>query len=370
MRNVYFVLEESPEIYKGGISSLLDGYFKHSVQFASQGFNIVRVNPFAGKKTNNRFLNKVRNFCRLFTEKRRLIKKINNKDKDAIIHIHCGYGFVLFKNLLTCKFLKKKGFKNICLSIHFADINKIFLKNNFLRKKEEKLLKLYVDRIILLSKETIRSFIDIGFSDEQLKLIYPFHDYGKCEFENSRDFKTDQTTILFIGSIDKRKGVLDLLEAFKKTPKDKYRLLICGSKNDESVYSEFQNRVKTLNNVEFRGFVTGTDKEELLKQSDILVLPSYGEGLPVAILEAMHFGALIISTDVGAIPEILEDKKSCYFFKPGDIDSLTNILNNLSKDEAVKISRNGMSLSNDFICENNIDNLCSIYKEAFYEYKN
>ena len=55
--------------------------------------------------------------------------------------------------------------------------------------------------------------------------------------------------------------------------------------------------------VEFKGWVTGHEKDDLLQFADVFVLPSYYEGLPVAILEAMSYGKAVISTTVGGISE-------------------------------------------------------------------
>jgi glycosyltransferase involved in cell wall biosynthesis len=70
--------------------------------------------------------------------------------------------------------------------------------------------------------------------------------------------------------------------------------------------------------VEFRGWVTGREKQQLLQFSDVFILPSYFEGSPVAVLEAMSYGAPVISTTVGGIPEIVQSGRNGWLHRPGD----------------------------------------------------
>ena len=74
--------------------------------------------------------------------------------------------------------------------------------------------------------------------------------------------------------------------------------------------------------VQFLGWINNEQKTELLKQSDILVLPSYNEGLPIAILEALSYGLPVISTNVGSISEAVIDGTNGFLYTPGDVDKL------------------------------------------------
>src|SRR5690606_40232854 len=79
-------------------------------------------------------------------------------------------------------------------------------------------------------------------------------------------------------------------------------------------------------------WIDGTQKDELLTICDILVLPSYSEGLPMSILEAMSYGKTIISTSVGGIPEIVKEGENGFLVTPGDKRSLSEVLNKILGD--------------------------------------
>ena len=86
------------------------------------------------------------------------------------------------------------------------------------------------------------------------------------------------------------------------------------------------------NNIIVVGWADFDKKLELLRKSSVLVLPSYNEGLPMAILEGMACGKAIISTRVGAIPEVVNEENGI-LIQPGDTDALADALCRYCKDE-------------------------------------
>jgi glycosyltransferase involved in cell wall biosynthesis len=80
------------------------------------------------------------------------------------------------------------------------------------------------------------------------------------------------------------------------------------------------------------GYLHGDEKLEIFFESDIFILPSYGEGLPITILEAMAAGLPIIATSVGAIPEIIEDGKNGFLTEAGDYVGLAKKILKLARD--------------------------------------
>lgn len=74
------------------------------------------------------------------------------------------------------------------------------------------------------------------------------------------------------------------------------------------------------------GWVTREEKEIVLKKTDVFILPSYREGLPVSILESMSYGKAIIATNVGGIPEVVRDRENGLLIVPGELKQLENSL--------------------------------------------
>ena len=82
--------------------------------------------------------------------------------------------------------------------------------------------------------------------------------------------------------------------------------------------------------------VSGEAKDKALESADCMVLPSYAERLPMAILEAMACGLPIISTNVGTIPEVITDGIEGFLIEPGDIEALADRLVRLDRDKPLR----------------------------------
>jgi glycosyltransferase involved in cell wall biosynthesis len=137
--------------------------------------------------------------------------------------------------------------------------------------------------------------------------------------------------MLFLGLIADAKGIFDLLDVIN-AHKDLYkgRLVLHVAGNGE--VDRLQNLIHEygLDDVVcYEGWVSGPEKTFLMNKCSVFVLPSYSEGLPVSILEAMSYGQYIVATDVGGIPEIV-DQECGILFQPGDKDLMKNILDRLA----------------------------------------
>lgn len=144
----------------------------------------------------------------------------------------------------------------------------------------------------------------------------------KVENRLVRDFdinsKDRNQTLLFLARIEEYKGIFIVLKAFVKISKiiPDTKLIIAGSGSALSEAKKFVSN-NNLKNVEFKGFIDGNELMKTFNQSDIYILPTYGEGMPTAVLEAMAFGLPVITRPVGGLVDFFEDEKMGFL-----IDSL------------------------------------------------
>lgn len=134
---------------------------------------------------------------------------------------------------------------------------------------------------------------------------------------------TDSLDVLYLAHLIRRKGYDDLVRAFASVV-DKVpaaRLVFCGSGETEEA-RRLGEQLGIGDNLVFRGWIPETQIAQALSESAVFCLPSYDEGLPMGILEAMSSGVAIVTTPVGGVPDVLTHERNALLFEPGDIDAL------------------------------------------------
>lgn len=136
--------------------------------------------------------------------------------------------------------------------------------------------------------------------------------------------------ILFLGNLIERKGVSDLLAALARIndPALSWRAELAGG-GDEAHYRQQAQSLGLGERVAFVGWVDQAQVRERLGSADLLVLPSYDEGLPLVILEALGSGLPVVCTPVGSIPEVLTDEQEVLLVPPGDQEALATAIRRL-----------------------------------------
>jgi glycosyltransferase involved in cell wall biosynthesis len=176
--------------------------------------------------------------------------------------------------------------------------------------------------------------------------------------------------ILYLGALGRRKGTSDLLQALA-TPRlraKRWNAVIAGNGDGDSFRKE-ATALGIADRVTFPGWVGPEAAQALLASADVFVLPSYNEGLPVAVLEAMAAGVPVVTTRVGAIPDLGIDGEAGFMIDPGSIEDLTDRLAVLVDDPALR-ARFGSSgrrrVESEFTIESTARRLAALYREATF----
>lgn len=146
-----------------------------------------------------------------------------------------------------------------------------------------------------------------------------------------------EVTFVFLGRMGPRKGCRDLLKAYAALSpelRQRARVVFAGDGDVEDMRAEAR---QFGDRVEVHGWLDEAARNALLEAGDVFVLPSYGEGVPMAMLEAMACGLPVITTSVGGIPDIVADRCEGLMIKPGDIDALSAALARMIEDEKYRI---------------------------------
>jgi glycosyltransferase involved in cell wall biosynthesis len=175
--------------------------------------------------------------------------------------------------------------------------------------------------------------------------------------------------ILFVGNLSERKGVTDLLHALGRPGFDnlQFELVLAGG-GDVAGYQAKAKDLGVDKLVRFTGWSEQKDVAALMAQADILVLPSYDEGLPLVVLEALANGVAIVCTPVGEIPSALRHGVTACFVTPGDVTGLAESLQNLLLRPGVlrMLEVNGKALyEKNFSLPQFFYSVAKIHKSAF-----
>ena len=152
-----------------------------------------------------------------------------------------------------------------------------------------------------------------------------------------------QPIVLFVGGLGKRKGVYDILKAVPLVTErlPQIQFVFAGAEEVSGEWEKIQavcaeNDLGTR--VQFLGNVTGQAKLDLFQSASIFILPSHGENLPYALLEAMACGLPVVTTPVGAIPEIVTEGRNGFLIQPGDYRALAERIIQLWNDPSLRTS--------------------------------
>ena len=295
----------------GGVSTVLECYDKY--------FDGLRHIP-TWKYTNS--LNKVWYFFYHWLE---MVLLLFFDRRIRIVHIHTAAGASFQRKIIMAKTARFFG-KKVILHMHAADFVEYY---NASAKKEWIVNNIKAcDRLIVLSPQWREFFVKIGIEEKQIvilnNIITPPTSQALAERDERNKKFTPQIRLLFLGWLGKRKGIWDLLDVLVVHHEElRGRLLFRFGGN------EFEREVEKLiadNHLEdiaqFEGWVNGQKKEQLLEWANCFILPSYNEGLPISILEAMSYGMPIISTPVGGITEVVKNGRNGVIVKPGNKEQI------------------------------------------------
>lgn len=225
------------------------------------------------------------------------------KDKPSVIHLNTSASFSLLKDFLLIKIAKFYKI-HVIIHLHFGRIPDLKINKNL----EWILLKIVIktsNKCLVLDHQSKKILNNEGFTN--ISVIANPIQYDFTKNNNRIIYNNNSIDILFVGHITKEKGVFELLDAVKNLVSIDNLILV--GPFDISIKNLLLNSAGSFRNkIIFTGVLS---KEEVLikmKACTIFVLPSYSEGFPNVILEAMACFCAIISTNVGAIPNILEDK--------------------------------------------------------------
>jgi glycosyltransferase involved in cell wall biosynthesis len=200
--------------------------------------------------------------------------------------------------------------------------------------------------VVVLGSAARRFVIEeLGVAPERVDIVIN----GVPEPTHARRVAGDSAMqrVLFVGNLSERKGVTDLLQALALPGLDTARLEVTlAGGGDVEAYEAKARQLRIDSFVRFAGWSDQQQVARLMARADVLVLPSYDEGLPLVILEALANGVAVVCSPVGEIPTVLSDGVNACFVQPGDVAGIAACLRRVLQDAELRaaLERNGRAL--------------------------
>jgi len=301
----------------------------------------------------------------------RKIQQINRGENIDVIHGHSGHIELAIVTAMASRLTKLPAIHTVYCPV----------------EKNDRMVPIYkycsrgLEKIIAISNNVKRSLIEIGISDKKIEVIPPLIDFSKFKPGGGRDLRNklhigeDEFVLLYLGNLTKTKGLELILEALRiiKNRHPSVKLLsglelsCSGNKVRESeIFKRIGSYGLSPNVIEL-GLIPNV--EEAMATADIVVAPfenTYDVAdYPLTILEAMAMGVPIVTSNVGGIPEVIEDKETGVLINNNDPSVLAQEILKLLDDpeKRRKIGKNAaISIRKKLPQEEIIELTKSLYK--------
>lgn len=240
-----------------------------------------------------------------------------------LFYIHMAAKGSVVRKGLYLKVIKKLK-KKVIIHIHGAEFMDFYRASSASFQAKMIGILQSADMVIALSEGLRKEFEQAFGLNNCVSLV---NGVNADAYVSARiDPKCAAASFAMFGRLGTRKGTYDLVEAVAVAAREvpEIKCYLVGDGEIDKVNALIKERA-VEKNIETTGWLVPSESIDVLKRVATVVLPSYNEGLPMAILEGMAAGKAIISTSIAAIPEVVE-KENGILIQPGDIDALAKAL--------------------------------------------
>lgn len=351
------IVQIGPDMFaRGGIASVLSTYASHRDEFENHGYQLLFIS--SGARSGRGALGVF-----LVTWLRLVMLSLTRQVH--VVHIHSSIkGSLLRKSVfaLTCILLRER----YVIHVHSGAFTKYWSSLPNLVRKFIRFVLTSAQYVICLSLDAREQLVSMGVVPERCRLVYNGIAVPS-DAEPQKISSSQGITLTFLGKLSEPKGIFRLLEALATLPRSspKYRLFV-GGEGDVEAISALIERYRLTDRVILGGWVAGADKAQLLADTEIFVLPSRSEGFPVSLVEAMAFGAAIVSTRIPGVVDAIRPEQEGLLVDPEDVcglrDAISMLLVNVDMRRRLGDSARRRFLDQ-FTIQKTVGNLVAMYDE-------
>lgn len=256
----------------------------------------------------------------------------------SLVHVHSAMRGSFWRKNVFSAFARLKNIP-VILHLHGSEMKSFYSESSSFEKRLISNILRKADVVMVLS-ESWSEFIKRISPSATVEVV---HNYVSIPGECAESLNDGVVRILFLGLLGKRKGIYDLIQVAERLRNNKLKFLFwVGGNGEIDKVNELIKKHELTEHFEMLGWIDKGQKKQYLAKSDIFILPSYNEGLPMSLLEAMSWQLPVVSTTVGGIPELIRDGLDGLLTEPGDLDKIESALKELIISEMFrqKLGRN------------------------------
>ncbi len=254
-----------------------------------------------------------------------------------LVHIHVADGASFYRKMVYFREAAAAGIP-VVLHNNFAHLEELVARSQV---HESLVRRCYAeaDQVHVVSNDMARDIT--RWTEGQATVRVLFNPVPAAEFPSPapRGPKANPV-VLFMGRVGERKGIFDLIEAWPavldEAPSARLRV---GGDGDLERLRQRLVELGVQDSVEVLGWIAGEDRLRAYGDADVYCLPSYAEGLPISVLEAMASGLAVVSTTVDGIPDAVVEGETGFMLEPGDREGTAGALARLLNDTALRDSQ-------------------------------
>jgi len=314
------------EYVNGGVATYLKTLLKDSDKYGVESYLLMSAYKSESQwniaKDRLFFYKYKRSLVNIFSAMKSIHYYIHKIQPD-VIHVHSSWAglFVRFPYLF-----KRKKMKIIYTSHGWA----FLMDTSFLKKKIyiiiERFLSQVTDKIINISKYEQAQAVKAGFNQDKMVMIYNGVENVKKQIDCAAvKMSAEKINLLFVGRIDKTKGLDIFLEVYYEQAFSNIHLYVIGESVLDNIHMESDTKTTYL------GWVKNENIDAYYQACDAVIMPSRWEGFGLVAIEAMRNSKPVIVSNRGALPELVQNQVNGYVFNLDDKHSLETILRSLDK---------------------------------------
>ena len=258
-----------------------------------------------------------------------------------IAHIHTSSYLGFFEKSIYAFIINLSGI-SVILHIHGSEFKSFYSQSKSFKKRLIRTSLRLPVRIVCLSDSWRDFFTELTLRRKLCVIpnavpVLDRRDKKSSGFFQRYKIPQNKCIILFFGHLTRRKGIFDIVDAIEAIKEDdEMILLFIGDGEDKDSLINYVTRKRLNDLIVFIPEMDAMYKEEAYVNSDIFILPSYDEGLPFALLEAMAAGLPVITTPVGGIPEVVHHRRNGLLVKSGDKQQLIQSIHLLCSKKEIR----------------------------------